>query len=193
MRKFKATLNTKSIDNLIKELTEYKNSLPEKTRLLTEKLLEKGIVRAEIEKGIGGTFGTHHMEDYVTFEKRVDVTRYGCYGVLLGMGAVIESEWYGLDGEKRNGSISSILALEFGTAALAVPPTSKFGGSGGQGTNSQYGHANEFEWYFITGFKSDGKPIYKYATAIAPSRPMLKASEEMMNEIKKTAKEVFSA
>lgn len=192
MRKFTATLNTESIDNLIKDLTEYKESLSEKTQRLVDELLDKGIARAETVKGKPGTYGTHGMEKYVTFTKELDVDKYGCYGMMLGVGSVIESKWYSLEEKERNGSISSILALEFGTAATALEATSMFGGHGGRGTNARYGHENDTDWYFITGFEADGRPIYKHATSITPTRPMMNAANEMIAEIYKTARRIFS-
>ena len=151
MRKYKANLSTSSIDGLIKELTAYKDGLQDKTKLFVDALLEKGIVRAEEVKGVGGRYGTHKMENYVTFTKRLDVKKYGCHGVMLGMGKTIHAKWFGIDGDERNGDLSSIAAIEFGTAGLALPAHEAFGVTAGQGTNAKYGHEGDLDWYFIIG------------------------------------------
>lgn len=193
MRKFKATLNTASINNLIKQLQSYRDSLPDKTQRFVDALLDKGIVVAEQNKGMGGTYGTHKMENLVTFSKKLDASQYGCHGIMLGVGETIYAKWFGIDGEERTGAINAITAIEFGTAEKALPPTEMFGGSGGRGTNSKYGHKDDTDWYFIVGFDENKKPIYKHATAIKPTQPMAKASTEMVAQIRKTAKEVFGS
>ena len=189
MRKYKMNLTTRSIDNLIDELNDYSNSLDDKVKIFVDRLLEIGVKTAENVPGIPGTFGSHKMENYVSFYKELDVEKDGCHGVMLGVGETFDVTW-GERGEK-SGSINALLSLEFGTAALAVPKTTKFGATGGKGTNSRYGHQDDAEWYFAIG-KDENGMIWKKATAIHPTHPMMKASDEMLRQIKKVAKEVFS-
>jgi hypothetical protein len=75
---------------------------------------------------------------------------------------------------------------------MALPPQEAFGGVGGQGTNSFYGHEQDLVWYFNTGEVNDkNKAVWKKATAIQPTQPMFHAATEMINLIEETAKEVF--
>lgn len=180
----------KSIRKAIKDLKAYKRDLHNKTALFVSRLLEVGIQVAE-EKGAGesGTFGTHQMENYVWFSKKLEKDKDGCHGILMGKGATLYSEWIGEGGEKRSGSINSMLAMEFGTAGLALPKQDRFGVTGGRGTNSKYGHENDVVWYILV--EENGKTFWKKATAITPTRPMHNAMIEMQEQVKTIAKEVF--
>lgn len=189
MRKYSATLNTNSLDKLIKDLEEYKDSLKYKTEVFVSRLLDVGVKTAENVPGIDGTFGSHKMENRVSYYKELDPQEHGCYGVMVGFGDTIYTKW-GEHGEK-SGSINAMMALEFGTAGFAGSKTTMFGVTGGRGTNSKYGHENDILWYFAIGRDEDDNLIWKKATAIAPTRPMLQASEEMQKQIVKIAKEVF--
>ena len=189
----KITVNVnsrKSIQKAIKELKAYKRDLHQKTELFVKRLLDVGIETAEkFGAGESGTYGTHKMERYVWFSKKLEPDKHGCHGILMGKGATLYSEWIGEGGEKRSGSINSMLAMEFGTAGLALPKQDRFGVTAGRGTNSQYGHENEVLWYILV--EENGKTFWKVATAITPTRPMHNAMIEMQDQIKAIAKEVF--
>lgn len=189
MRKYKATLNTKSIDNLIKELTNYKDSFDSKMEEFVNRLIDVGIKTAENVPGISGSFGTHKFENFVWYYKEFEKSVDGCIGIMVGQGQTFDVTW-GKDDEK-SGSINALMALEFGTAGKALPRQEKFGVVGGQGTNSYYGHEDDDVWYFADGKDENGRLIWKKATAITPTRPMVQASDAMVREIKKIAREVF--
>ena len=191
MTKIKMSLTERSIDDAIKQLTAYRDSLQGKIRCFVEELLDLGITTAEEVKGMPGTYGTHKMENFVTFSKQLDPMQYGYHGIMLGVGTTILANWFGLDGEKRKGSINALLAIEFGTAIAALPATNMFGGSGGRGTNSKYGHSDDSDWYFIEGFDAEKRPKLHHATAITPTRPMFEASQEMLLRIEDAAKRAF--
>ena len=191
-------LSVSGIRSAIKELEEYRDSLPSKTKEFVDRLLDVGIETTDKITAFGGSYGTHGMENRVHFYKELDHGVTGVYGVMVGVGDIIQATWLNSDGIEQQGELSAILALEFGTAGLAVPPTTEFGGSGGQGTNSTTGgfYDNALDWYFITDIQVDPvtgeeKKIWKHATAIHPTRPMLQASNEMISQIYKIAKEVF--
>lgn len=190
MRKYKATLNTKSIDNLIKDLTEYKDSLDDKMEEFVNRLLDVGIKTAESVPGISGSLGTHKFENFVWYYKEFEKSVDGCIGIMVGQGQTFDVTW-GENGEKH-GSINALAAIEFGTAAKALPKQKKFGVVGGYGTNSYYGHEDDAVWYFANGKDANGKLVWKKATAVTPTRPMNQASLAMMQDIKKIAREVFS-
>lgn len=189
----KITVNVnsrKSIQKAIKELKAYRNDLERKTELFISRLLDVGIEVAErYGAGETGPYGTHKMERYVTFSKKLESDKYGCKGILMGKGATLYSEWIGEGGEKRSGSINSMLAMEFGTAGLALPKQDRFGVTAGRGTNSKYGHENDVLWYILV--EENGNTFWKTATAITPTRPMHNAMIEMQEQVKAIAKEVF--
>jgi len=189
MREFKVDLSESGINKLIDDLNEYKDSLDDKAELFVQKLLDIGITRAESVPGISGTFGTHKMENYVYYTKEFEQSIDGYDGFIVGVGMEFDVTWGAHD--EKHGSLNALKALEFGTAGLALPPTNVFGVTGGQGTNSQYGHANDTEWYFLER-DANGKVVRQTATAIKPTRPMMQAMEEMISQMNKIAKEVFS-
>jgi len=194
------SLSQSSIERAIGKLEDYKNSLDAKMEEFVNRLLEVGIERAENTPGQSGTYGTHGFENMVAYYKQLEPNEYGCHGVMIGVGQDIEAEWFSSDGKPWNGTINTMLALEFGTAAAADAVTDMFGVTGGQGTNAQFGHEDEMAWRIIVDSREeiDKKgnvrevPITKLATAITPSRPMLMASQEMISQITTIAKEVFS-
>lgn len=188
MRRLKADLTVNGIDNLIKELEDYRDGLDAKCEEFVKRLLDIGITRAESVGGISGTFGTHKMENYVYYTKEFEQSIDGYVGFIVGVGTEFDVTWGAHD--EKHGSLNALKALEFGTAGLALPPTNMFGVTGGQGTNSQYGHANDTEWYFLER-DANGKVVRHTATAITPTRPMLNAAEEVIKQINKVAKEVF--
>ena len=183
-----------TLAEIAEQLYEYADSLDDKNERFVKTLIDKGIKVAEqYSVDIEGEFGTHKMGRLVTFSSKVDANTNGVVGYLIGEGQDVESEWVSPSGEEiRSGSINSLLALEFGTAGMALPPQEAFGGVGGQGTNSFYGHEQDLVWYFNTGEVNDkNKAVWKKATAIQPTQPMFHAVTEMINLIEETAKEVF--
>lgn len=189
MRTLKVKLTESGIDSLIHDLEAYRDSLDSKVELFTAKLLELGIARAESVPGISGEFGTHKMERFVWYSKELNPSKDGCLGVLVGTGRTFNVTW-GENGEK-SGSLNALQAIEFGTAAKALPVQTRFGVTGGRGTNSYYGHSDDSRWYFANGKDSEGRLIWKKATAITPTRPMAQAANEMISQINRVAKEVF--
>lgn len=189
-RTIEISLNTASVKNAIASIKYYRDGLASKTEEFVARLLDVGIERADSVPGISGTTGSHGFEQYVWYAKEVEPKKYGCHGIMFGGGRDIDVTW-GLDGEKM-GSINTMLALEFGTAGAALPPQEAFGSYGGQGTNSYNGHADDLVWYFAIGRDKKGKPIWKKASAITPTRPMFEAAQEMLEQYYTVAREVFS-
>ena len=62
MRRYSARLNTESLNDLVKQLEDYRDSLDYKNQVFIDKLLDHGIEVAKyrvIDRG--GPFGTHQM------------------------------------------------------------------------------------------------------------------------------------
>ena len=180
----KVKLSADSIRNAIKELQNYKDELKDKQQVFIEKLAEVGIDMArEKSKDTGGLHGTHRMGQYVTFEKRIEADGSNVKALVLGMGEEVYSKI-------SDRSINALMALEFGTAALGLPPY--------KGSNSISGHSNDLVWYVWVN--DDGVPIpysdktghYKTLSAIAPTQPMYNAAMEMRKNILTVAHEVFT-
>lgn len=190
--------STKSIRQLKKELIKYRDSLEGKCMTFIKRLLDEGISAAQQNAtGESGTFGTHKMYKYVSFTAEPVETSDGVvYGVMVGSGQDIKGTWYENDGSGHytqvSDTINALLALEFGTAAQFIDPSSVFTKSDISVSRGKNGHQNDMGWYIITGLDDKGKPNeWKFATSIKPSQPMYKASLAIMEKIVTVAKEVF--
>ena len=69
------TLSENSIQNAIKQLRDYQNSLEYKCSLLAQKLAEMGI---NVARNNTGNFG-----HYITFEKKVIPEKNGCTAIIV--------------------------------------------------------------------------------------------------------------
>ena len=196
--------SAKSLKALQKELEKYKDSLQGKMEKFIALLLDEGVrVAREISsKDTEGSYGTHKMANHAFFEAEPIKTTDGVvYGIMIGSGDDIVGEWYTNDGNgnyvKQKDVINALMALEFGTAAKALPAQESFGVLGGQGTFPALYHGNDCEWHIITKVgvdKKTGKTVpveWKPATAITPTRPMYNAGLAMYQKVKQAAIEVF--
>ena len=68
-------LSQSSIQNAIKQLRDYQNSLTYKCQIIAQKLAEKGI---EVGKNNVGNFG-----HYILFSKKTDLIKNGCQEIIL--------------------------------------------------------------------------------------------------------------
>lgn len=187
-----------SLRQLKKDLQTYRDSIDGKLEKLMRILLDEGIsVAQEKSEDEPGALGTHKMGRHVFFSAEPIETSDGkVYGVMIGRGDTITGHWYVNDGEGNysqvSDTINALMALEFGTAALAVEPTTAFGVDGGRGTKSKYGHENDFAWKIITRIDSKGKPVeWKNATAIMPTQPMYHAGLAIYEKVKEAALVAF--
>lgn len=182
-----------SIQNLREELIEYRDSLDTKLWYFVKDLLEQGIETAQASIAENDT---HDLAKRIVFDKRIEIHEDGCRGILMAGGEKLYSRWYRSDGQggvdEARGVLNALLAAEFGTAAYALPPQARFGGYGGQGTNSQFGHSTQTMWWIATGVTDEGKLTgWKVGTAIRPSRPLHNALIKMEQEIENTARRYF--
>ena len=192
-----------SLKELQKELTKYRDSLQGKMEKFITLLLKEGIrVAKEKSADIDGPLGTHEMGKHVSFGAEPVETKDGVvYGLMIGTGDDIVGEWYANDGNGnyllQRDMINALMALEFGTAAMALPPTEAFGVLGGRGTFPALYHEDDYAWYIITEVgvdKETGKTIptkWKPATAIQPTQPMYHAGLAMYQKIKEAAITAF--
>jgi len=187
-------LSIRSLENLKKELKAYKDSLPERTAAFVAALAEVGykVANDALDNS------SHQMGDRVNIVKTdVSFDETGCYAIIKSVPKeILATSWYRRDkdgkGVEVTGSLNPALAVEFGTASKALPPQERFGGYGGQGTNSKGGNAGRSEWWFARGLDENGKPTdWKRGTAIKPTRPLHNALLAMESEIDTIARRYF--
>lgn len=191
--------SVKSLRQLKKDLEQYRDSLEGKTKTFISILLDEGI-RVAQEKAVdeGGKYGTHEMvkRGHIMFTRDSFMSNGAACGIMYGTGGDILGQWYINDGNGNytleTGFINSLMAIEFGTAAKALPKQESFDVVGGKGTLAKYGHDNDLGWYIVTKIDGKGKPIeWKEATAITPTQPMYYAGLAMYEKIKEAAITAF--
>lgn len=177
MPKFKASLSVSSIRQLQKELTAYRDGLPEKCRRLVVALSEAGIA---VAKQNTGNYGR-----YITFSTKTEPQKDGCKAIMLASETgKITSAWKTAEGIKT-ADVSPLLMVEFGSGWKAENPLQVPGV--GQGTFPEQIHAYDKEgWYWIG---LDDKLYHSYG--ISPKQPMYKASLEIQRIVIEKAKEIF--
>lgn len=169
-KQFTSILSSKSIDDLIRELKEYKDDINYATHQFTEKMLELGlsVARTELLQARGGDFDK-------------PVGEFDLY----------TNGW----GEITNGTLKlsgeQVLFFEFGAGIYfnngkTHPLAGQFGYGVGSYPNQK--HAYEKGWSYPDA-NNDKKWHYTHGTEAA--MPMYLASKEMKEQIYKIAREVF--
>lgn len=177
-RVFKASLSVDSIRNLQKELTAYRDSLPDKCKRFVVSLSEAGIA---VAKQNTGNYGK-----YITFSTKTEPEKDGCKAIMLASetGKIV-SAWKVGDNKIKTADVSPLLMVEFGSGWKAENPLQVPGV--GQGTFPEQIHAYDKEgWYWIG---LDDKLYHSYG--ISPKQPMYKASLEIQRIVIEKAKEIF--
>lgn len=179
MKQIKVKLNSKSIQNAIKELENYKASLEAKNKEFVSRLIDYGI---EMAVSYSGNYGK-----YISFNKKVEGGE-NAVGFLIAEGYPITVEWIVQGGEVKTAEIDPLLMAEFGSGQFAEV---LFNISGvGRGTFPGQTHAFEDSWSFMKK-ESDGTTKWYRSSGVAPTHPMYHADMEMLDVIESVAREVF--
>lgn len=177
-RVFKSDLSVKGIEQLKKDLLNYKdNTLPNLLKQYVTALAQEGIFVAK--QNVGG-FGK-----YITFSVKTEVSKDGCKALMLASenGKII-STWKSY-GEIKSAEVSPLQMAEFGSGWGAENPMQIPGV--GQGTFPGQTHAFDKEgWYWL-----DENDNLNYSRGITAKMPMYKASIRIQEIAKKKAKEIF--
>ena len=172
---FKSDLSVSGLNELKRQLLQYKDDLPTKCEKLVSGLLESGLSVANAR------VGESPLGKYVTVTTNISADKMGCKGILLAKGAVKEQEGYA--------PFSILLAVEFG-AGIHYNPTpnpnaDKFGL--GVGTFPGQVHAFEDMWFYWDEKSQEWKPTH----GVKATMPMYSADMEIVKNVTKIAKEVF--
>lgn len=178
-------LNASSVRKLRDDIADYRIMLPMKMQKFVSKLADKGITVAQENRG---DFG-----NYITFEKQLDPTVYGCTSLIIGSSTQeLVREWRSRKdaGGWAEAHINPLLMAEFGSGFLSQNPLGVEGV--GQGTFPEdkggRGHGNDPNgWHWKT---RDG--VTHHSTGEAPTQPMYKAGLEIRETVYEVAREVFS-
>ena len=175
---FKTKLSISGIEQLKKDLLDYKNNtLPNLLKQYITALAHEGISVGE--QNVGG------FSKYITFSIQTEVSKDGCKALMLASetGKII-STWKSY-GEIKSAEVSPLLMAEFGSGWGAENPMKVPGV--GQGTFPGQTHAFDKEgWYWL-----DENDNLNYSRGITAKMPMYKASIRIQEIAKKKAKEIF--
>lgn len=171
----KSDLSVSGVNNLVKELEKYRDSLTYKCRLLAEKLSEIGanVINAKVDESPLGK--------YVTLQTDVTEEQAGCKAILIATGEVKEQEGYA--------PFNTLLAIEFGAGIHFNPIPNPNAGEFGLGVGTFPGQTHAFEdyWFYWNEEQQKWLPTH----GVKATMPMYNASLEIQKNIVKVAKEVF--
>lgn len=172
---FKSDLSISGLNNLKRQLLQYKDELPTKCEKLVSRLLQSGVAVSQSK------IGESPLGKYVTVTTNISADKIGCNGILLAKGTVKEQEGYA--------PFSILIAIEFG-AGIHFNPTpnpnaDKFGL--GVGTFPGQVHAFEDMWFYWDEKSQEWKPTH----GVKATMPMYSADMEIIKDVVKIAKEVF--
>lgn len=173
---FKSDLSVSGLNDLKRQLLQYKDELPMKCEILVSRLLQSGVAVSQAR------ISESPLGKYVTVTINISTDKMGCKGILLAKGAVKESEGYA--------PFSILLAIEFG-AGIHYNPTpnpnaDKFGL--GVGTFPGQVHAFEDTWFYWDENTQEWKPTH----GVKATMPMYSADMEIIQNVVKITKEVFA-
>lgn len=175
-KKISFGLSVKEIQNAIKEIKEYQNSLDGKCEELCRRLSAEGIAIAQAHIGSSG-FGK-----YIRLSSEITPETAGCKAIFfMEDSQKIVSKWQNQDGVQSK-EISPALMLEFGAGLPAKNQVN----IPGVGTGTYGSHGNEPGWWYMD---LEGK--WHYATGVSPKMPMYNAGKELKDKVVEIAREVF--
>lgn len=174
--KFSSDLSVKGIENLKKQLLNYKDDLHRKCEEYVRRLAEVGISVAQAR------IGQSPLGKYVSIKTEISEEKAGCKAILIATGEVKQSEKYP--------PFSTLLAIEFGAgihynSGNENPKAEELGF--GVGTFPGQIHAFEDGWYFW----DEKQQKWRYTHGVKATMPMYGASVEIAKKAGKIAKEVF--
>lgn len=177
-RKISFGLSVREINAAQKQLSDYKKQITQKCEEFAKRLCDAGILVATQNTGSYGK--------YITFYSEITSHGSGIKAVLAATNTgLLKSEWRTRDGTKSV-DVSPLLMAEFGSGLKADNPRA---GEFGMGTGTFPGqtHAGDPEgWWYMD---LDGEWHHSYG--VTPTMPMCKASQEMIKNVRRIAKEVF--
>lgn len=174
-KKITMTLSQSSIQNAIKELKEYEGQLVTKCNVLCGKLAEMGLTVAK------ANISSAPLGKYVRLNVKYESMKAGCKAMLIATGDTLNTP---------AGSINTLLMIEFGSGwkfnTVPNPKASELGY--GVGTYPNQTHAFDPDgWYYLG---EDDKWHHSYG--VKATMPMYNADMEILMNIHRVAREVFS-
>lgn len=167
--------DSKSIQNAIKHIEQYRDDLPRKCQEICRRLSEEGVRVAD------AAINSVPIGKTITLTTDINPSKMGCQAIMKMTGRETRTE----DGR----TFYTALAIEFSAgvryASTASPRASDFGM--GTGTFPDSKHSWQMDgWYYLG---DDGK--WHHSFGVQASHPLYSAGMEMRQKIDSIVKEVF--
>lgn len=170
-----ARLNTRDITDAINKLKWYKSHLQWQLERFVSELADVGIEVARANTYVEYDEQYINMGDLIEFSKPVTTSDNTVVCTLTATGQLYTKEWEG-----GSAQVNPLLMAEFGSGAKAVD------GHRGTFPNQHVAFLESWKW------KDNSGQVHE-SSGSTPSRPMLKAKEEMEQQIQAVAQRVFSS
>lgn len=171
-----ARLNSRDISNAIEQVEQFSKSLERKARRFVEELADVGIEVIEQNIKVEYDGEVRNFGDYVTFQKPVREEGGDVVCILTAEGQHYYKEWLG-----GSALVNPLLMAEFGSGEFAGEHKGTFP------SPTAKAHTENPPWYW-----RDSSGLLHSSSGSEPTRPMLKAKEEMEKQIRAVAERVFS-
>ena len=175
-KKISVDLSIKGLNDLKRQLLQYKDELPTKCEKLVSRLLQSGVAVSQAR------ISESPLGKYVTVTTNISADKMGCKGILLAKGAVKEQDGYA--------PFSILLAIEFGAGAHFNPTPNPLISSEfpyGVGTFPGQTHAYQDMWWYWDENTQEWKPTH----GVKATMPMYSADMEIIQNVVNEAKKVF--
>ena len=173
---FKSDLSVIGLNDLKRQLLQYKDELPMKCEKLISRLLQSGVAVSQAR------ISESPLGKYVTVTTNISADKMGCKGILLAKGAVKEQDGYA--------PFSILLAIEFGAGIHYNPTPNPLSEEMGYGVGTFPGQVHAFQsegWMYWDEKTQEWRHTY----GVKATMPMYSADMEIIQNVVKIAKEVF--
>ena len=174
--KIEARLNTRDITSVINKIKWYESHLQWQLERFVSELADVGIEVAKSNTYVEYDAHYVNMGGLLEFSKPITTSPDGVECILTATGQLYTKEWEG-----GSAQVNPLLMAEFGSGAKAVE------GHRGTFPNQHVAFLESWKWK-----DKNGGRLYE-SRGSAPSRPMLKAKEEMEKQIQAVAQRVFNS
>lgn len=179
---YRCSLSVSELNKLADTIQSYADDLPNKMKVLVERLADRGIQIAKpyVQDG----YDLHGATNLVVFKKEFEnPTPDGCKCIMIMTDqSLMKKEWI-YYGKIKTEYISPSMMLEFGSGAYAI--------DGHRGTfprsDGKPSKGNQVSWSWM-----DKKGQWHSSNGIVPTRPLFNTAEQLYNEAISIVKEVFS-
>ena len=169
-----ARLNTRDITDAINKIKWYQSRLQWKLELFVSELADVGIEVAKANTYVDYDERYINMGDLLEFTKPITTSPDGVVCSLTATGQLYTKEWEG-----GSAQVNPLLMAEFGSGKFAID------GHRGTFPNQKVAFLDSWKW-------TDNSGQVHESGGSQPSRPMLKAKEEMEQQIQAVAQRVFN-